>query len=168
MQRGGLQITTTLDYEMQQWAETAIEENYGNLAKNDANNAGMIYLDSTNGDVLTYVGSADYFNEEIDGEVDMVRALRQPGSSIKPFIYALGIEKLGLTMDSPIFDLPLTIGGNTPQNSDGQFNGLMSVKKSLAYSRNIAPIKIFLSLGGEDIVKPFLWNLGLQSLSSKI
>jgi penicillin-binding protein 1C len=104
-------------------------------------------LDSTNGDVLTYVGSANYFDEEIDGEVDMVRALRQPGSSIKPFIYALGVEYLGLTMDTPIFDLPLTVGGNTPQNSDGDFMGLMPFREALAYSRNIAPIKIFLALG---------------------
>jgi penicillin-binding protein 1C len=114
------------------------------------------------------VGSADYYDEEIDGKVDMVRALRQPGSTIKPFIYALGIEKLGLTLDTPIFDLPVTLGAQKPNNSDGQFMGLLPLKQTLAYSRNIGPIKTFMAVGGEALVKPFLKAIGLRSLQDGV
>jgi penicillin-binding protein 1C len=79
------------------------------LQNNGANNSSMIYLDTINGDVLAYVGSIDYFNQDIEGQNDMVRKPRQSGSSIKPFIYALGLEKLPLTLDSPIFDIPFKI-----------------------------------------------------------
>jgi penicillin-binding protein 1C len=79
------------------------------LQNNGANNSSMIYLDTKNGDVLAYVGSIDYFNETIQGQNDMVRSPRQSGSSIKPFIYSLALEKLPLTLDTPIFDIPFQI-----------------------------------------------------------
>ena len=94
---------------MQQAAEEALIANNAVLQDNGANNSSMIYLDTKNGDVLAYVGSLDYFNTEIQGQNDMVRKPRQSGSSIKPFIYALGLEKLPLTLDSPIYDIPFTI-----------------------------------------------------------
>lgn len=69
----------------------------------------MIYLDSLNGDVLAYVGSINYFDEAIKGQNDMVRRPRQTGSAIKPFVYALGLENLPLTLDTPIYDIPFKI-----------------------------------------------------------
>jgi penicillin-binding protein 1A len=75
---------------------------------------------------------------------------------------------LGLTLDTPLFDVPLTVGGNSPNNADGRFNGYMPLREALAYSRNIAPIKLFLAMGGEDILKPFLQRLGLVNLSAAV
>ena len=85
----GFTIKTTLDLKIQKIAEDAMVANNPVLQDNGANNSSMIYVDSTNGDVLAYVGSIDYFNQDIEGQNDMVRKPRQSGSSIKPFIYAL-------------------------------------------------------------------------------
>jgi penicillin-binding protein 1C len=71
-------VKTTLSREAQEAAEEAVQRNKKNMNDYGANNASMVYIDSLNGDVLAYVGSMDYFNEDIDGKVDMVRALRQP------------------------------------------------------------------------------------------
>lgn len=81
----------------------------------------MLYLDSLNGDVLAYVGSADYNNEEIAGKVDMVQQPRQPGSSIKPLVYAFGFMNLPITIDTPIYDIPFKIGNDSPNDNDGLF-----------------------------------------------
>lgn len=161
-----LVIKTTLDYTIQQRAEQAIAKNYGNVKTHGVNNAGLVYINSTNGDVLAYVWSADYFDEKIDGKVDMVRALRQPWSSIKPLIYALWFEKLPLTLDTPIFDVPLVFPDNTPSNFDWKFQWYLPLRQALAYSRNIPAIKVFLAAGWEKIVKPYLKALWLNSLSN--
>ncbi len=98
-----------MDSKIQAVAEEAILANNPVLQDNGANNSSMIYLDTKNGDVLAYVGSIDYFNEAIQGQNDMVRRARQTGSAIKPLIYALALEKLPLTIDTPIFDIPFKI-----------------------------------------------------------
>jgi peptidoglycan glycosyltransferase len=85
----GMIVKTTLDIKLQQKAEEAFTNNVRTLYSNGANNSSMVYVDTDNGDVLVYVGSLDYFNEEIQGQNDMVRNPRQSGSSIKPLIYSL-------------------------------------------------------------------------------
>ena len=73
---------------------------------------------------------------------------------------------MAITLDSPIYDIKFSVGNNTPENADGIYRGLMSLKEALAYSRNIPAIKMFFSAGGEETVKPFLQDLGLDSLDS--
>ena len=124
----------------------------------------MLYLDSHNGDVLAYVGSLDYFNKEIQGQNDMVRNPRQSGSSIKPLVYALGFDKLPLTIDTPIYDILFRAGKDTPNN----FDGMLPLKKALGFSRNIPAVKMFFAVGGEDVVKPFLQSLGLSGIKNNI
>lgn len=81
---------TTLDYDIQKLAEESITENESSsLTSYGADNASLVYINSHDGDILAYVGSKDYYNEEVDGQVDIVQAKRQPGSIIKPFIYSL-------------------------------------------------------------------------------
>jgi penicillin-binding protein 1A len=164
LQKGGLTVITSLDYKMQEMAEASIIENKEALASNKANNSSMIYADSQNGDVLAYVGSLDYNNNEIDGQVDMIQSSRQPGSTIKPLIYALWFMKLPLTIDTPIYDLRMKIGEDEPNNADGGFWGLTTVRQALAGSRNIPAIKMFFSVGGENVVKGFLASLGISNL----
>ena len=164
LRKGGLTITTSLDYKIQRMAEQSVEEHDAHLASYGAGNAALIYLDSLNGDVIAYVGSKDYYNEEIDGQVDIVQSARQPGSTMKPLVYGLGFMNLPLTLDSPIYDTEMRVGANRPNNADGEFLGLMSLKNALAYSRNIPAIKMFFSIGGEEIFKEFLTKLGVTSL----
>lgn len=74
-------------------------------------------------------------------------------------IYALGFAKLPLTLDTPIYDIPFSVGQDTPNNADGKFDGALPLKKALGFSRNIPAVKMFLALGGESVAKPFLQNL---------
>lgn len=161
-------VKTTLDSKIQAVAEEAILSNNMVLQDNGANNSSMIYLDSKNGDVLAYVGSIDYFNTDIQGQNDMIRRPRQTGSSIKPFIYALALEKLPLTIDTPIFDIPFQIWVDKPNNADDTFEWLLPLKKALGHSRNIPATKTFIALGGEMVAKPFLKQLGLTSISDNV
>lgn len=78
LQKGGLTVITSLDYKMQEMAEASVLENKEKLASNKANNSSLIYADSQNGDILSYVGSIDYNDVEIDGQVDMIQSSRQP------------------------------------------------------------------------------------------
>lgn len=164
LRKGGLTITTTLDYNIQKMAEESINENQAIADQYKSNNAAMIYVNSQNGDVMAYVWSRDYYNEIIDGQVDIVQSKRQPGSSIKPFIYSLGFMKNPLTIDSPIYDLAFTIGKDKPNNADGTFKGLMPIKLALAGSRNIPAIKMLMMAWGETPIKQFLQKLGINSL----
>jgi membrane carboxypeptidase/penicillin-binding protein PbpC len=161
---GGMMVKTTLDYSIQQKAEEAFTNNVRTLYENGANNSSMLYLDTENGDVLAYVGSLDYFNDEIQGQNDMVRKPRQSGSSIKPLVYSLGLQTLPLTLDTPIYDIPFQVGPDKPNNADDKFEGLLPLRLALGHSRNIPAVKMFLALGGEDVVKPYLQKLGLSGI----
>ena len=164
----GLVVKTTLDYNIQKMAESALVNNGSSFFENGATDWSMLYTDTTNWDVLAYVGSLDYFNEEIKGQNDMVRNPRQSGSSIKPLIYALWFEKLPLTLDTPIYDIPFKAGNDTPSNADGGFEGMIPLKRALWYSRNIPAVKLFLALGWEDVAKPFLQSLWLSGIKNNI
>lgn len=161
----GFTVKTTLDLKIQEVAEQALRDNSAILQDNGANNSAMLYMDTKNGDVLAYVGSIDYFNETIKGQNDMVRRPRQTGSSIKPLVYALALEKLPLTIDTPIYDIPFKVGADQPNNADNKFEGILPMKYALGHSRNIPAAKTFLALWWEPTVKPFLKKLGLTSIN---
>ncbi len=161
-------IKTTLDLKIQKMAEDAIVANNASLQDNWANNSSMLYLDTTNGDVLAYVGSIDYYNTDIQWQNDMVRNPRQPGSSIKPFIYALGLTTLPLTLDTPIFDIPFQIGPDKPNDADDRFEWMLPLRQALGHSRNIPAAKMITALWWETVVKPFLHQLGLSWVSDNI
>jgi len=160
-------VKTSLDYNIQQMAEEAFKNNVRTLYENWANNSSLLYVNTDNWDVLAYVGSLDYFNEEIQWQIDMVKSRRQSGSSIKPLIYALWFMNLPLTLDTPIYDIAYQVGPDRPNNADNKFDWLMSLKAALWHSRNIPAIKMFIAEWWEDVVKPFLQKLGLP-LSNEI
>lgn len=164
----GFIVKTSLDLKIQKEAELAMQNNNPTLQNNGANNSSMIYFDSKNGDVLAYVGSMDYFNLTIEGQNDMVRRPRQSGSSIKPFIYALALETLPLTLDTPIFDIPFQIGKDKPNNADDSFEWLLPLKLALGHSRNIPSAKMITALWWELVAKPFLQKLWLSGVSDNI
>jgi membrane peptidoglycan carboxypeptidase len=162
--KGGMIVKTTLDYTIQQKAEEAFKANERTLYSNGATNSSMLYMDTNNGDVLAYIGSIDYFNDEIQGQNDMVRKPRQSGSSIKPLLYALGFQKLPLTIDTPIYDIPFQVGPDKPNNADDKFEGILPLKYALGHSRNIPSVKLFEAVGGEEVVKPYFQQLGLSGI----
>jgi membrane carboxypeptidase/penicillin-binding protein PbpC len=149
-------------------AESSLVNNWNSFFENWATNGSMLYTDTTNWDVLAYVWSLDYFNNDIQGQNDMVRNPRQSGSSIKPLIYALWFEKLPLTLDTPIYDIEFKAGKDTPHNADGAFEWPIPLKKALWFSRNIPAVKLFLALGWEEVAKPFLQSLWLEWIKDNI
>ena len=158
-------VKTSLDLDIQEIAEKAILNNKKSLDMYWATNESMVYLDVENWDILAYVGSVDYFNEDIWWQNDMIRASRQVGSAMKPMIYALWLSLLPIALDTPIYDIPFQIGPDRPKNADWKFLGILPLKKALAYSRNIPAAKIITALGGQDVAIPFLRKMWLTSLS---
>ncbi len=164
-------VKTSLDYNIQKIAEQTVKKWWPYLEKKWANNAALVYVNSKNGDVLAYVGSKDYYDKKIDGQVDIITSKRQCGSTIKPLIYANAfLKNRYLTPDSPVYDTKLDIAdkGHTFNNFDGKFMGLMPIKKALCYSRNIPAAKMYYLGGWEKYVKQFLRNLWLTTLSNRV
>ena len=160
-----LVVTTSLDMDIQEIAEQSLVWNKSALEVYGASNEAMVYLDSTNWDVLAYVWSYDYFDEEIEWQNDMLQSPRQVWSSIKPLIYALGFMTLPLTEDTPIYDIPFSIGWMRPNDSDGKFLWIMPLKNALAYSRNIPAAKMIQAVWWQDVALPFLRKIWMKSLS---
>lgn len=162
-----LTIKTSLDYNVQKLAEKSIKENLSHIHSKWANNSAMIYLNSKNWNIISYVWSAEFNSWDIDWQVDMVTSLRQPGSSIKPFVYSLWFKKNKFTPDTPIYDIPFKIWEKEPENFDGKFLWLLPIKKALAYSRNIPAIKMFFLAWWENAFENFLISLWMDSINKK-
>ncbi|MEX2341087.1 MAG: transglycosylase domain-containing protein [Candidatus Paceibacterota bacterium] len=173
----GLSVITTLDYELQEEAEKIVNE-YAlqNEVKFNASNAALVAMDPKTGDILTMVGSRDYFDEDIDGNYNIALAERQPGSSIKPFIYAKAFEK-GYTSATTIFDLRTQFsttcspdnatsedGCYSPSNYDNAFRGPVSIRNALAQSINIPAVKVLYLAGMQEAIK-LARDAGLSTLT---
>lgn len=139
---GGYKIITTIDPSTQE----AVEKSLQNRKQTDiinlgANNASVVVLDGPTSEIRAMVGSLDYQNKEIDGEVNVALAPRQPGSSIKPYVYASSFKQ-GLYPGSILLDIPTTFDSNyRPKNFSGGFSGPISIRDSLANSYNIPAVK---------------------------
>jgi len=146
IEQEGLKIYTTLDLYKQKIAEEVIKEKTENFPeKYNANNAALISIDPKTGQVLAMVGSRDYFNNEIDGQVNVTIRPRQPGSSLKPLVYAALFIK-GYGPDTILYDVSTNFSNNPaspyiPKNYNGQELGPVSVRKALAGSLNIPAVK---------------------------
>ena len=112
---------------------------------------GIIVVDNESGDVLARVGSADYFDESRAGQVDMTRAIRSPGSTLKPFIYGLAFEDGFVHPDSLIDDRPVRFGSYAPENFDMTFQGTVPVKKALQLSLNVPAIVLLDRVGASRL-----------------
>lgn len=157
IEQGGLKIYTTLDLYKQEIAERIIEE-YGekNIDNYNASNAALLSIDPKTGQILTMVGSKDYFNDEIDGQVNITTSIRQPGSSMKPFVYASSFTK-GLTPNSIFYDVVTNFSTNEdepyePHNYDDTEHGPVSIRKALAGSLNIPAVKALYISGVQNVL----------------
>lgn len=145
VERGGFSVITTLDMNWQTVAEDAIEKQLEYNRNLNANNAAVVAMDVDTKEVRAMVGSANFFDEEIDGQVNVAVKPRQPGSSVKPIVYATGFEN-GLTPDTVVYDLEtdfINTDGETyhPTNYNGKEYGPVSLRKALAGSLNIPAVK---------------------------
>lgn len=166
VESGGLEVITTLDPGLQAAAERIITEQYeSNVKKYGATNAALVSLDPKTGGVLAMVGSVNYWDESIDGQVNITTSLRQPGSSFKPLVYANAIENSGMGSGTLLGDYKTKFTDDyMPNNSDNTFKGRMTVRKALASSRNIPAIKAWYIGGEEQSMLDFLDRVGIHSL----
>lgn len=176
----GLKVITTLDYDLQSKGEQIVKE--GALLNEttwEGKNAALVAIDPKTGQILTMVGSRDYFDKAIDGNYNVAVANRQPGSSFKPFIYATAFNK-GFTPDTVLFDLPTEFqttcdalgkampGHNQedcymPNNYDDKFRGPISLRSALAQSINIPAVKLFYLAGPGSSLKT-AEDMGISTL----
>lgn len=163
--QGGLKIYTTIDPTLQDKAESLIVKQVAiNKSKYGASSAALVSLDNKTGQILSMVGGPDYFDEDHGGNVNMVTARRQPGSSFKPIVYSLAISKEAISPETPVYDVDTKFGKWEPDNYDQKFMGKMKVRTALDFSRNIPAIKMFSVAGGESDVVKFGRSLGILSL----
>jgi len=184
VEKGGLRVITTLDWKLQQIAETAVENGANrNTELYQGKNAALVAQDPKTGQILALVGSKDYFDKSVDGNFNVaVQGLRQPGSSFKPFAYVTAFEK-GYSPNTVIFDLPTEFSSYTdvcrlvninyndenplcfhPQNFDGDFRGPINLRNSLAQSINVASVKVLYLAGLNDTIKT-AQNFGLTTIN---
>lgn len=164
VEQGGLRVYTTLDPDFQNAAEEAIEEKIESNKENyNSNNAALVSVQPQTGQILAMVGSADFFDTEIDGQVNMITSYRAPGSAFKPFVYALAFLNQ-YTPATVLYDVPTTWGDYSPKNFDGKFNGPMTIRRALGQSRNIPAIKAYFLAGQQDQIVPFVNTFGLNSI----
>jgi 1A family penicillin-binding protein len=171
IESGGLKVITTLDYDLQKEGEE-IAKRYAleNKIKFNAENTSITAVDPTNGQILTMVGSRDYFDSEIDGNYNISTTERQPGSSFKPFVYAAAFDK-GYRPDTVLFDLPTEFsstcssGGNcyNPGNYDDKFVGPINLRNALAQSRNIPAVKVLYLAGIKNSIE-LARSMGISTL----
>ena len=173
----GLKVTTTLDAELEVKAEEIVNKYaFENEKKFGASNASLMAIDPTSGQILAMVGSRNFFDKEIDGQYNATLASRQPGSTMKPFIYSLALMN-GYTRNTVIFDVPTQFSTKcrpsdtfnnkspcyAPQDYDGKFRGPMTFETALAQSINIPAIKVLYLVGIQNAIN-LAKSFGLSTL----
>ena len=142
-------IQLTLDSNLQKTLEALARDRA--MAQGPNISVGIIAVDNESGDVLARVGSADYFDERRAGQVDMTRAVRSPGSTLKPFIYGLAFEDGFVHPESLIDDRPVRFGSYAPENFDMTFQGTVPVRKALQLSLNVPAIVLLDRVGASRL-----------------
>lgn len=154
--KGGLEIYTTLDLNMQKTAEQVFEKHIGELRKKlkkDDLNGALIALNPKTGEIKVMVGGYNFKESQFNRAV---QAYRQPGSAFKPFVYLAAMDR-GFKPDDTIVDTEVVyytknIGKWTPHNYDGKFHGEVTLRDALAYSINVATIRLLEEIGPENVV----------------
>jgi len=158
-----LRIASTLDGELQSFVTEVVKHHVATVRPQNVNDGAVLVVENESGDVLAYVGSVG--DESSARYVDGIKAKRQAGSTLKPFLYAVALEKQILTpasilSDSPL-DVPTKLGIYKPEDYENDFKGLVSVRTALASSLNIPAVRTLALIG----VEPFIQRLGLLGFS---
>jgi penicillin-binding protein 1C len=181
--RSGFTVYTTLDPGLQDMAQEILSEHIAGLAERHVGSGALVAIRPSDGAILAMVGSADFYNEDIDGQINMAVSPRQPGSSIKPITYALAFE-MGWTPSTLIWDVESEFppSGNPsdprppyiPKNYDNRFHGPVTVRTALANSYNVPAVKTLDFVGvydnpetpGEEGLVAFAHRMGITDLQS--
>lgn len=157
VEKGGLEVTTTLDYSVQKMAEEVVRDEIDKLANLRVTNGAVLVIEPETGEILAMVGSKNYFDTEAGGNVNVVTKQRQPGSAIKLVNYAYALSH-DFTLATVISDSPVTFSVQgqppySPRNYDYQFRGNISLRSALAESRNVPAVKVLASYGVHKMIE---------------
>ena len=162
-----MEVRTTLDLDLQRTVAGIVRGHITQLADRSVTNAAAVVLDNRTGDVLAYVGSADFWDARAGGQNDGVRMLRQPGSALKPFMYAAALATRRTTPASILADIPLQVleagGAFSPENYDRRYHGPVPLREALASSYNVPAVRMARALGPETLLQT-LRDAGFASL----
>lgn len=161
--KNGARVRTTLDASVQGHLESLAAETLKQF-DNDITNAAAIVVDTASAEVLARVGSADFYGTPDGGQVDATRAARSPGSALKPFTYALALEKNLIYPSEMLLDDSLDYGLYNPENYDGKYRGLVSASYALRRSLNVPSIIVLDRIGYSELHR-FLLAAGLDTLT---
>ena len=159
-------VRTTLDLDLQQYAEWRLLEELVHLENNRVSNGAILVIDNARGEVLVYAGSASWFDDTSSGKIDGVRVRSQPGSCLKPFLYALALEK-GFSPNDILPDIPAIFGSSeaySPSNFNRRFNGPVRFRLALASSLNVPSVYLLERLGIRGF-EDWLADLGFDSIA---
>src|SRR3989344_3180539 len=168
VEKGNLKVMTTLDYDIQKNAEGILKSELDKLKGYNVGNGAAIVLDPKSGAILSMVGSRDYFDTENDGNFNTSTSLRQPGSSLKPIMYATAFEKgytpstliMDIKTDFPTLDPEYPI--YTPENYDGKYRGPVQIRFALGNSLNIPAVKMLAKVGIKPVMQQ-AYDMGIEN-----
>jgi membrane peptidoglycan carboxypeptidase len=162
IQQGGIVVHTTLDLGLQQMAQSAVTNGVQDLSPMNVNNSAMLAADPKTGEVLAWVGSADYGNDSIAGQYDVVLAQRQPGSSFKPYVYEAALRDHKITWATVLHDTPTNFNGYTPHDFDNGGMGDITARTAILNSRNIPAVEVGQLEGMQNVIN-LAHQMGIQS-----
>lgn len=148
----GTTVVSSIDLSLQRQVEQIVQGYAGRLRLKNIHNAAVVVIDNKTRRVVSYVGSADFTDTTDGGQVDGVTAVRQPGSTLKPLLYAMCIDEGMLTPRSVISDVPVNYAGYTPENFNKRFNGYVSTAYALGHSLNVPAVKSLRMLGEDRFI----------------
>src|SRR3989475_3840153 len=152
VQQGGIVGRTTLDLDLQQAAQAAVTNGVHDLAWANINNSALLPAHPKNGEILAWVGSADYGNDSIAGQYDVVLAERQPGSSFKPYVYEAALRDHKITLATTLNDTTQSFNGYIPHDFDNGGMGMISARTALVFSRNIPAVEVAKMEGMSNVI----------------
>jgi len=168
VETGGLKVTTTLDWTLQEKMQEIVTEEISKVESQRITNGASVAIDSQTGEILAMVGSKNFNDPNYDGQVNVTVSLRQPGSAMKPFTYVTAFKE-GYSPATMIMDVPTTFPGGeglpdyNPVNYDGKYRGPMQLRYALANSINVVAVKTLALVGIKDTLQT-AYDLGITTL----
>lgn len=157
-------VVTSLDSNLQRFAETAIKDMVGRLESSGVSNGAVVIIENKTGKIRAMAGSVDFFSEENSGQINGSLSLRCPGSALKPFTYAIGFDKGLYTPRMILADVPVQYNGYQPLNYDKHYRGPVSVREALVDSLNIPAVEVLDKVGYQNLYS-VLKKAGVTTLS---
>ena len=169
VEQGGLKVTTSLDWKLQEAAQDVVKEEIARVESQRITNGAAVVLNPETGEILAMVGSKNFNDPNYDGQVNVTMSLRQPGSAIKPITYVTAFKE-GYTPSTLLMDVPTTFPGGVgqpdynPVNYDGKYRGPIQVRYALGNSINVAAVKTLAMVGIKDTLET-AYDLGITTLA---